>query len=146
MSDAASPLAGPLPHRFADEVALLLAAEGIATTRVDSSAGIFLVVAGRDRARAARILAEEYPDGFAEAAAEHAGARGGGTRDVRARGRGGSDDAAAYAAPALADAAALQDRWFGRGSWIVIALTGGCCSRSARRGRRTSAPASGGAS
>jgi len=122
MSDAASPLAGPLPHRFADEVALLLAAEGIATTRVDSSAGIFLVVAGRDRARAARILAEEYPDGLAEAA-EHARARGGGTRDVRAHGRGGSDDAAPYAAPALADAAALQDRWFGRGSWIVIALT-----------------------
>ncbi len=104
MPDAASPLAGPLPHRLADEIALLLAAEGIAATRIDSSAGVFLVVAARDRARATRVLAEEYPDGLADAATEHVAARK--TR----------------ATTGPATGSALQDRWFGRGSWIVLAL------------------------
>ncbi|TMA77721.1 MAG: rhomboid family intramembrane serine protease [Deltaproteobacteria bacterium] len=121
MADAASPLAGPLPHRLADDVALLLAAEGIATMRVDSSAGVVLVVAARDRARAARIVAEEYPDGLEAAALEH----------MLRRGRSGAADGDAVdaatarthaAASRAATESALQDRWFGRGSWIVIAL------------------------
>src|SRR2546423_646700 len=120
MPDAASPLAGPLPYRLADEVALLLAAEGIATTRIDSSDGVFIDVGVRDRARAAGILAEEYPQGLAAAAVE-ARARGG-TGDVRPRSRGDAADAAAHPTPPRAGEAALQDRWFGRGSWIVIAL------------------------
>lgn len=99
MPDPAPPLTGPLPDRLADEVALLLEAEGIAAARVGSTAGAFVVVAAGDRERAARILAEEYPDGFA--AAERA-------RAARARTARLADD--------------TQDRWFGRGSWIVVLL------------------------
>ena len=101
MADSAPPLAGPLPDRVVDEISLLLQAEGISAARVDSSDGTFLVVAAADRDRAARILAEEYPNGLAERLAATA------PRPIRA---------AAPADPAL------QDRWFGRGSWIVVLL------------------------
>jgi rhomboid protease GluP len=103
MAEPAPPLAGPLPDRLADEIALLLQAEGIATARVDSSAGAFLVVAPDDRARAARILAEEYPTGLADRAAQ-----------IAAR--------AAAARSAPGGEVALQNGWFGRGSWVVVLL------------------------
>jgi rhomboid protease GluP len=96
MPDPAPPLTGPLPDGLADEVVLLLQAEGIAAARVDSSAGTFVVVAAADRTRAARIVAEEYPRGI--------------------------DTAPPAPARAGADGDALQQRWFGRGSWVVVAL------------------------
>jgi rhomboid protease GluP len=105
MPEPAPPLAGPLPDRLADEIALLLQAEGIATARVDASAGAFLVVAAEDRARAARILAEEYPTGLADRV-DRIDAR---TAAVRTARDGELD---------------LQDTWFGRGSWVVVLLAG----------------------
>jgi len=101
MADAASPVAGPLADRVADEVALLLTAEGIATTRVVAAGGVYVVVSARDRARAERILAEEYPGGLGDA---------------------GGDPRTAPRSADVRAAAEIQDRWFGRGSWIVIAL------------------------
>ncbi len=106
MADPAPPLAGPLPDRLADEIALLLQSEGIAAARIDSTAGVFVVVAAGERERAARILAEEYPQGIDVSA--H-------TRAARARPAG---------APAAADA--LQEGWFGRGSWVVVLLAVAC--------------------
>src|SRR5438105_8070392 len=105
MAEPAPPLAGPLPARLADDIALLLQAEGIDAARVDSSAGVFIVVTAADRGRAARIVAEEYPRGLDTAAASIAGA---GASATGAR-RHGVDLAA-------------QDRWFGRGSWVVMLL------------------------
>ncbi len=102
MSDPAPPLAGPLPDRLADEIALLLQAEGITATRVDSSAGTFVVVAAADQPHAARILAEEYPNGVAA--------------------RSGEAETRTAARATTAATPALQDRWFGRGSWIVVLL------------------------
>jgi membrane associated rhomboid family serine protease len=109
MPDPVPPLAGPLPDRLADEVTLLLQAEGVATARIDSSAGAFIVVADGDRGRAARILAEEYPSGLGSAAA-------------RARGAHPGSDRASGGFGVAADGPVLQDSWFGRGSWIVILL------------------------
>jgi rhomboid protease GluP len=110
VAEPAPPLAGPLPDRLADEIALLLQAEGIVAARVDSSAGVFVVVANTDRERAARILAEEYPHGVDAAAYAPA------TREPPRR-------------AAHPDAEpALQDGWFGRGSWVVIALAVACAA------------------
>jgi rhomboid protease GluP len=92
-----SELAGPLPRPLADEVALLLASEGIAATLESRGGGTAVLVPGLEHARAARILAEEYPGGLAAAAA------------------GGR---AARAAPA----GAAPERWFGRASWVLFAL------------------------
>jgi membrane associated rhomboid family serine protease len=102
-------LAGPLPAWLADEVALLLAAEGIPAGRVTGTTGIFVVVERRDHARALRILAEEYPGGLA-AAARSADARR--PTSMPSRSAGGNGTA--------------QDRWFGRASWIPFVLSAAC--------------------
>lgn len=94
-----APLAGPLPAWLADEVAMLLVAEEIAATLVVGDGGTFIVVAERDRPRAARVLAEEYPRGLAVAAA------------------------GPHGAPA-AERSAAADSWFGRGSWVLLVLGG----------------------
>ncbi|HEY2388996.1 MAG TPA: rhomboid family intramembrane serine protease [Candidatus Binatia bacterium] len=107
MADPAPPLAGPLPDRLADEIALLLQAEGIAAARIDSSAGVFVVVADADREHAARILAEEYPQGV---------------------------ETTAYLRPPPPvptpplDDHDLQEGWFGRGSWVVVLLAVACAA------------------
>jgi rhomboid protease GluP len=110
VAEPAPPLAGPLPDRLADEIALLLQAEGIVAARIDSSAGVFVVVANADRERAAGILAEEYPHGVDATAYAPA------TREPSTRA------AHPEAEPAL------QDRWFGRGSWVVILLAVACAA------------------
>jgi rhomboid protease GluP len=104
MSNPAPPLLGPLPDGLADEVALLLQAEGIAVGRVDTSDGTFLAVAADQHARALRIVAEEYPEGFA----------------ARAEGRPRARRARVYAE--------LQDRWFGSASWVVVLLAIACAA------------------
>jgi len=109
VADPAPPLAGPLPDRLADEIALLLQAEGITAARIDSSAGVFVVVGDADRARAARILAEEYPRGV----------------DTTAYLRSAPPRPAP--APAPGDEP-LQDGWFGRGSWVVVLLAVACAA------------------
>jgi rhomboid protease GluP len=92
-------LAGPLPHRLAEEVALLLVAEGITATLAGTGAGTVVLVARDDLARAARIVVEEYPAGLVAEA----------TRQ-RAPGR----------------AAAPPAGWFGRASWVLLALVVAC--------------------
>ena len=113
-------LAGPLPAWLADEVALLLTAEGIAADCVAGTDGTFIVVARRDRIRAARILAEEYPDGLAPAAAAVAG--GAAARSPSLLPVTGTGQPASTGRPQ----GAAQDRWFGRGSWILFALSAAC--------------------
>jgi membrane associated rhomboid family serine protease len=113
VAEPAPPLAGPLPDRLADEIALLLQAEGIAAARIDSTAGVFMVVADVDRERAARILAEEYPQGV----------------DTTAYLRPSPPRPAP--APPLRDASPddlLQEGWFGRGSWVVVLLAVACAA------------------
>jgi rhomboid protease GluP len=100
MPAPAPPLLGPLPERAADEVALLLASEGIAVSRLDSSAGVFLAVRDSDRERALRIVAEEYPGGVAPI--------------------GTAARAARRTAPRAADLD--EDGWFGRASWVVVLI------------------------
>ena len=103
-------LAGPLPVWLADEVVLLLTAEGIAAERVIGTGGTFVVVERRDHTRALRILGEEYPDGLA--AAGSAAAQRPASMLSLSAGRHGTD--------------AAQDRWFGRASWIPFALSAAC--------------------
>jgi membrane associated rhomboid family serine protease len=118
-------LAGPLPAWLADEVALLLTAEGIAADRIAGTGGTFIVVAQRDRVRAARIVAEEYPDGLATAAAARtAVAPGAAPRSLNVLPSAGAGQPANAEQPT----GAAQDRWFGRGSWILFALSAACAA------------------
>jgi len=94
-------LAPPLPRPFADEVALLLASEGIATRLVPAGGGVVILVEREQLARATRIVLEEHPRGLVAAAA------------ARAR-------------PAPAAVPPAPERWFGRASWVVLALVAGC--------------------
>ena len=99
--------AGPYAADVANELLLVLAAEGIVATLQPNAAGLVIVVDDADAARAERILADEYPRGVADVverrAAEAAAAR------------------ARAAARPLAD-----DRWFGPGSWVLFLLTAVC--------------------
>jgi rhomboid protease GluP len=110
--DQPARLAGPLPPRLADEIALLLTAEGIEAESVEAEGGTLVFVGSRDQARAARILAEEYPSGLPVA-----GARA--TEPAARR-----DRTATPAAPARAHDQA--DRWFGRGSWVLFGIAALC--------------------
>jgi rhomboid protease GluP len=96
------PLAAPLPRPLADEVALLLASEGIDTRLVTAADGVTVLVARAALARASAIVLEEYPDGLVAA----------GTRRARRR-------------PRLRPGA---DRWFGPASWVVLAIVAACAA------------------
>lgn len=96
---------GPYPQPVADEIVLVLAAEGIVATTETTGAGALILIDGADAPRAEGILADEYPSGVARTlairAAEHAAAR------------------ARTAGPEA-------DRWFGPGSWVLFVLTAVC--------------------
>lgn len=97
--------AGPYPAAIADEIVLVLAAEGIAAALEPAADGLLVVVAEAQARRAEAILADEYPAGPARAFA------------VRA---------AAQAAARARTAATAQDRWFGPSSWVLFLLTAVC--------------------
>jgi rhomboid protease GluP len=94
------PLAAPLPSAFADEVALLLASEGIASHLAPATDGVVILVARDDLERATRIVLEEHPRGLVAAAA--------------ARPR------------ATPRPVPFAERWFGRGSWVIGLLIAAC--------------------
>ncbi|MCC6765081.1 MAG: rhomboid family intramembrane serine protease [Deltaproteobacteria bacterium] len=97
--------AGPYPAPVADEIVLVLAAEGIAATLEPSGGGLAIVIDEAEARRAEAILADEYPAGVHHAFAVRA------AEQVAARAR--------VAAPE-------QDRWFGPGSWVLFLLTAVC--------------------
>ena len=90
------PLAPSLPPALADEIALLLAAEGIEARLAPGSGMVDVMVASADLARARAILAEEYPEGLSAAAHRFA-------RERRHP----------------VTAAAEREPWFGRGTWFL---------------------------
>lgn len=98
--------AGPYPSDVANELLLVLAAEGIVATLRPDGGRLLIVVDDADAARAERILAEEYPRGVADVVERRA--------------------AEAAAARARAAARPLDDRWFGPGSWVLFLLTAVC--------------------
>jgi rhomboid protease GluP len=103
MSPRAS--AGPYPTQIAEEILLVLAAEGIAATLEPANGGAMIMIDDADAADAERILTDEYPEGVAaEAAARIA------------------EKAATRARLAGPD----TDRWFGPGSWVLCALAAVC--------------------
>ncbi len=95
-----------LPAPLADEVALLLAAEGIDARLVPAGRGVRLVVSEAQRARARAIVAEEYPEGLESAAARL-------LRRETQRPLPATD---------------TPDRWFGRGTWILGLLVLVCAA------------------
>jgi hypothetical protein len=97
--------AGPYPAQAADEIVLVLAAEGIAATLEPVQGGVMILIDDADAPGAERILADEYPAGIAAAAATRA-----------------AEQAAARARLVRPEA----DRWFGPGSWVLFALTAVC--------------------
>ncbi len=97
--------AGPYPTHVADEILLVLAAEGIAAALAPVDGGALVMIDDADARRAETILAEEYPAGVVAA--------------TRAR-------AAAQAATRARLASPDTDQWFGPGSWILFALTAVC--------------------
>ncbi len=96
--------AGPFPPQVADEIVLVLAAEGIAATIEPAGGGLAIIVDEMQARRAESILAEEYPAGVA-----HTFAARESERAARAR-----------------SAAAAGEQWFGPGSWVLFALTAIC--------------------
>ncbi len=96
------PLAAPIPRAFAEEVALLLASQGIATELTRAAGGVHILVNRAELARASVIVVEEYPEGLVTAAANRTRAR---TRP-----------------PARPEA----DRWFGPEAWIVFVIVAAC--------------------
>jgi hypothetical protein len=96
---------GPYPQPVADEIVLVLAAEGIVATTEPTGGGALIVVDDDDAPRAEGILADEYPRGVENALATRAAER-----------------AEAHASTASVD----TDRWFGPGSWVLFVLTAVC--------------------
>ena len=96
---------GPYPQPVADEIVLVLAAEGIVATTEPMGSGTLIVIDDADAPRADGILADEYPRGVEDALATRAAER-----------------AAAHARTAGID----TDRWFGPGSWVLFVLTAVC--------------------
>jgi rhomboid protease GluP len=96
--------AGPYPTQMADEIVLILAAEGIAASLEPSDGGLLVVVDDTEARRAETILADEYPAGIQRAFA------------VRA----------AEAAERARTVAPVADEWFGPGSWVLFLLTAIC--------------------
>ena len=103
MSPRAS--AGPYPTQIAEEILLVLAAEGIAATLEPTNGGAMIMIDDADAAGAERILTDEYPEGVSAAAAARV-----------------AEKAAARARLAGPD----TDRWFGPGSWVLCALAAVC--------------------
>ena len=103
MSPRAS--AGPYPTQVAEEILLVLAAEGIAATLEPANGGAMIMIDDADAAGAERILTDEYPEGVIAAAAARV-----------------AEKAAARARLAGPD----TDRWFGPGSWVLFALAAVC--------------------
>lgn len=103
MSPRAS--AGPYPTQVAEEILLVLAAEGIAATLEPANGGAMIMIDDADAAGAERILTDEYPEGVSAAAAARV-----------------AEKAAARARLAGPD----TDRWFGPGSWVLFALAAVC--------------------
>lgn len=97
--------AGPFPTHVADEIVLLLAAEGIASTMEPAEGGLLIVVDDDEAGRADSILADEYPGGVRRAF------------EVRA-----ATQAAARARATWSD----TDQWFGPGCWVLFLLTAIC--------------------
>jgi rhomboid protease GluP len=97
--------AGPYPTHVADEILLVLAAEGIPAALAPVEGGALVLIDDVDARRAEKILSEEYPAGVA--AAERARA----AQQATARAR-------------LTSAA--SDEWFGPGSWVLFALVAVC--------------------
>ncbi len=97
--------AGPYPAPIADEIVLVLAAEGIAAALEPADGGLAIVVDEAQARRAEAILADEYPAGPAHAFA------------VRA-----AEQAAARARVTSSE----QRQWFGPGSWVLFLLTAVC--------------------
>lgn len=104
MSPRAS--AGPFPTEMADEIVLVLAAEGISATLEPQGGGLAVVIDEAQAPRAETVLAEEYPAGVGHAFAVRAAERAEAAR-VRA-------------------IAADADQWFGPGSWVLFLLTAVC--------------------
>jgi rhomboid protease GluP len=97
---------GPYPQPVADEIVLVLAAEGIVAMIEPTDGGAVIVIDDADAPRAEGILADEYPRGVADTLARRAADR---------------------AATAAERAAAVDaDRWFGPGSWVLFGLTAIC--------------------
>jgi rhomboid protease GluP len=96
---------GPYPPAVADEIVLVLAAEGIAATLEPTASGALIVVDDADALRAEDILADEYPRGVAHTLATRAAER-------------------AAARPPAIDFE--SERWFGPGSWVLFTLTAVC--------------------
>ena len=94
------PLAAPIPRKLAEEVALLLASQGIDSRLAGSDGGMHVLVARTDLARASAIVLEEYPDGLVAAAARR------------------------RTPPPRTEPEA--DRWFGRAAWIVLLIVAAC--------------------
>jgi rhomboid protease GluP len=92
---------GPYPQPVADEIVLVLAAEGIVATTEPTGAGAVIVIDDADAPRAEGILADEYPRGVESALA-------------------------ARAADAAPTPNVDADRWFGPGSWVLFLLTAVC--------------------
>ena len=103
---AARASTGPYPPPVADEIVLVLAAEGIVAMVEPTDGGVVIVIDDADAPRAEGILADEYPRGVADTLARRAAER---------------------AAAATERAAAVDaDRWFGPGSWVLFGLTAIC--------------------
>jgi len=97
---------GPYPRDIAEEIVLVLAAEGIAVALEPTAGGFVVVIDDAEARRAETILAEEYPAGVWRAFAARA-----------------VEEAAARARVANAPDG---DRWFGPGSWVLFLLTAVC--------------------
>src|SRR5262245_9255079 len=91
---------GPYTHPMADEIALVLAAEGIRATLEPTDGGLVIVIDDADARRAEDVLVDEYPDGVARSFETRAAAQAR-TRSV----------------------APEPDQWFGPGSWVLFLLT-----------------------
>lgn len=96
------PLAAPIPRPFAEEVALLLASQGIASRLAGAPGGVHILVERLELARASTIVIEEYPEGLVAAAATRT--------QTRTRPRAQPE----------------AERWFGPSAWIVFVIVAAC--------------------
>jgi len=96
---------GPFRTQVADEIMLVLAAEGIAATQEATPDGSLIAIDSADTERAERVLNDEYPRGI-----EHA---------LAARAASQAEERARIVVPASSE-------WFGPGSWVLFLLTAVC--------------------
>ncbi len=100
--------AGPYPTEMANEIALVLAAEGIPAVLEPAAEGTLVVIDDAEARRAETILTDEYPTGV--------------HRTFAARAEAEQHNASAGTRSPALDA----DRWFGPGSWVLFLLTAVC--------------------